>query len=132
MENFINYFEIDDEKEEQSGNRYKHVQKPEVDDEELDHKERDEDSQINVSPYYSNLEISCQKELFCLLDSIGENNGISDKAYKEDEVLNSRSLNENFDISFGNCHESSLHNFFEDRFDNMQEELHFEQPSHGK
>ena len=60
-----------------------------------------------------------------MLDSTGEKNDISAKAYKEGEVLNSEILNEIVDISFENSHESSFQSSFEDQFDNMQQGLLF-------
>ena len=100
--------------------------------EELDCKERGKGSQINASLNLSHLEISSQEEGFCLLDSIGEKNDISDEAYKEGEVLNSEILNEVVDISFENSHDISFQSYFEDQFDSMQEELLFGQPCHDK
>ena len=98
MENFMNLLDVEDEHEEKSGNQFQHVEKRTIYNEELDHKERGEGSQINASLNLSHLEISSQEEGFCLLDSIGEKNDISAKAYKEGEVLNSEILNEIADI----------------------------------
>ena len=107
MENFMNFLGVEDEEDEQSCNEYQLVGKSVVCNEELDYKERDKGSQINAS-YFSNSEISSQEERFCLLDSIGEKNDISAKAYKEGEVLNSEILNEIVDMSFEISHDISF------------------------
>ena len=52
--------------------------------------------------------------------------------YKEDEVFNSEILNAEVDISFGNCHENSLHDSFQDQFDNVQGNVQFKHPSYSK
>ena len=54
MENFINYFEIDDEKEEKSSDQSQNVDIPAVCNEELNHKEEDGGSQMNISSCFSN------------------------------------------------------------------------------
>ena len=41
-------------------------------------------------------------------------------------------LNEFVDVSVEDCHEHSCQGSFEKQFDNVQEELHLEQPSDGK
>ena len=55
-----------------------------------------------------------------MLDPIGENDCVSAEAYKKDEVLNSKSLNEVVDISFKYFHEYPLHSYFEEQFESMQ------------
>ena len=52
--------------------------------------------------------------------------------YKEDEVFNAQVSIEEVGISFGNCHENSLHDSFQDQFDNLQGNVQFEHPSYGK
>ena len=64
----------------------------------LDHKERGEGSQINVSFNILHSKISSHKEGLCWIDYVGRRNDISAKACKEGEVLNSEILNEMVDI----------------------------------
>ena len=52
-------------------------------------KEGNESAKINVSPYFSNSEISHQGEVFCLLDLLGENDCVFTEAFIKDEALNS-------------------------------------------
>ena len=52
----------------------------------------------------------CQEDII-LLDSIEEHNDISFETLGRNQVLNSEILNEEFDVSFANCHEHSLHGF---------------------
>ena len=120
---FVNCFEINDEKEEQSSDHFQHIEKPMVYDDELDHKEGNEGSQINVSPYFSNSEISHRGEVFCLLDPVGENDSIFTEVYTKDEVLNSEILREGHDVSFKNCREYLLHSSVEGQFDCMEKGL---------
>ena len=86
-------------------------------------KEENEDPKINVSPYFSNSEISRWGEVFCLLDLVGENGCVFVETCTKDEALNSESLSEGHDVSFKNCHEYSLHSSFEGQFECGQEEL---------
>ena len=51
---------------------------------------------------------------------------------KKNEVVKSKILNEFVDVSVEYCHEHSCQGYFEKQFDNVQEELHLEQPSDGK
>ena len=50
-------------------------------------RERDEVSEVNVSPYVSNLRTSYQGELFCLLDHVEEDDYVLDESYPKYEVL---------------------------------------------
>ena len=86
MENFMNLLEVQDEQEEQSDNQFQHVEKPGVYDEELDHKERDEGSQMDVSFCFPNSEIFCQEEI-CLLDPIKEKDEISTNTHQENHFF---------------------------------------------
>ena len=52
MENFINFLEIDDKQEKQSSNQCQDLKKPVVCNEELNHKEEDESSQMKVSSFF--------------------------------------------------------------------------------
>ena len=97
----------------------------------MDNKEEDEGSQINVSFCFSNSEIFYQNKI-CFSDYIGENNYIYVETYREDEVVKSEILNEIMDVVVENCHENYCQGYFEKQFDNLQRELLFEQPSHGK
>ena len=115
---------MEDEEDEKSCIQFQLVEKSAFCNEELDHKERGEGSQINASLNLSHSSISSQEEAVCLLDSIGEKNDIFAEAYKEGEVLNSEILNEIVDISFENNHESSFQDHFEDQLDSMQGDLH--------
>ena len=67
-----------------------------------------------------------------MLSYIEENNDISFETLGRNQVLNSDILNEEFDVSFANCHEHSLHGFPEIQFDRVLEKLQLEQPCHGK
>ena len=67
--------------------------------------------------------------MFCLLDPVGENNGVFVETYTKDEVLSSEILREGHDVSFKNCHEYSLHSSFEGQLEGGQEELLPEQLS---
>ena len=64
--------------------------------------------------------------------SIGENTDISIETYKEDKVFNLEISNEEVGISFGIWHENSLHDPFQDQFDNVQGNEQFEHPSYDK
>ena len=66
MENFINFLEMDDKKEEQSCDQSQHLKKPVVCNEELNHKEEDEGSKWDVPLCFSNSEILCQEEIILL------------------------------------------------------------------
>ena len=59
-----------------------------------------------------------QEEL-CFPAFIGEKTNISAETYKEDEVFNAEISNEEVGISFRNCHENSLHDYFQDQFCNV-------------
>ena len=48
------------------------------------------------------------------------------------QVINSGIFNEIVDISCTSCHDHSLHDSFEEKFDNVQVELQFEHPYWGK
>ena len=52
-------------------------------------KEGNESAKITVSPYFSNLKISRQGEVFCLLYPVGENECVFVEACIKDEALNS-------------------------------------------
>ena len=82
--------------------------KPALCNEELNNKEEDQGSQMDVSFCFSNSEIFCQEDIY-LLDPIEEMNDVSTEAYKEYEVLKSEILDEVVDVSRGNCHNFSLH-----------------------
>ena len=63
MDNVMAFFEMDnDKKNDQSCKQSQNVKKPTIYDEELNHKEGDEDSQWNASLKLSNLEISSQEK----------------------------------------------------------------------
>ena len=64
--------------------------------------------------------------------SIGENTDISIKTYKEDKVFNLEISNEEVGISFGNCHENSLHDYFQDQFENVWGNEQFGHPSYDE
>ena len=67
MENFIKFLEIYGKQEEKSCDQFQHVQKPEVCNEELNHKEEDEGYKWKVS--------SCSSNSECSLEGISTQNG---------------------------------------------------------
>ena len=87
MENFINFLEIDDKKEEKSCNQSQHVKKPAVCNEGLNHQKEDQGSQWNISLCFSNSEFLCQEE-FISLESIEEHNDVSFETLEKNEVIN--------------------------------------------
>ena len=95
------------------------MKKPTVFHEELNHNEEEDDSKWDVSLCFSNSEI-------ILLYSIEENNDISFKTLRRNQVLNSEILNEEVYVSFANSHEHSLHGFPEEQFDRVVEKLQLE------
>ena len=86
---------------------------------------------MDVSFCFSNSEFFCQKEV-CLLDHVEERSGISFKMHEKNEVVKSEILNEYVDVLVEDCHENSCRGYFKGQFNNLQGELLFEQPSHGK
>ena len=90
-------------KNEQLCNQSHPIEKPAVCNEELNMKEEDEGSRMDVSFCSSNSEIFCQEEIY-LLDPIEEKDDISADTHKRNQVINSEILNEVIDISFENCH----------------------------
>ena len=67
-----------------------------------------------------------------MLDPVEEHSDISFEMHEKNEVVKSKILNEFVDVSVEYCHENSYQGFFEKQFDNVQEELYLEQPSHDK
>ena len=65
-------------------------------------------------------------------DSIGEKIDIYAETYKEDKVFNSKISNEGVGISFGNLCENSLHDSFQDKFDNVKGNAQFGNPSYDE
>ena len=53
------------------------------------------------------------------------------KKHKKDEVVNAEILNQVVGIPFENCHENSLHDFLEEWFGKVLEELQLEQLCHA-
>ena len=101
------------------------MEKSAVCDEEMKHKEGDEDSQWDASLNISNSEIFCQENMF-LLNPIEKQNDILLEVLEKYGVVKSVMLNEIVDISFENSHDNSFQSSYEDQFDSMQEELLFE------
>ena len=128
----MNFSEVKDKQDDQLCNQSQHVKKPAVYDEELNHKEGDEDSQWNASLNLSNLGISSQEKEFCSFDFIEENNDISFETSGRNQNLKFDISNEVFDVSFENDHDNSFQGSFEKQSDNVQVELEFEQPYWGK
>ena len=118
----INFLGMDDEWEGQLCNQSYPLEKLAVCNEELNNEEEYEGSQMGVSFCFSHSEIFCQEEIY-LLDPIEQMNDVFVEAYKEYEVLKSEILDEVVDVSPGNCHEFSLHGYFEDQFDSVQGNL---------
>ena len=76
-------------------------------DEEMKHKEGDEDSQWDASLNLSNSEIFCQGNMY-LLNPVEKQNDIPLEALEKNGVVKSEILNEVVDISFENSHENSF------------------------
>ena len=83
------------------------AQEPTDWDNRLDHQEKKEDSKWDISLCFSNLKISS-------LDFIEEHNDISFETLGRDQVLNSKILDEEVDVSFSNYHEHIFQDSFED------------------
>ena len=105
---------------------------PPVCNEELNHEEKEEGSQINVSSYFSNSDFFCQEQSIFLFYFIEKQNDISFEMHEKKQVINSEILNEVVDVSFENCHKLSFQGSFEFFFVRVQKNVHFEQPCHGK
>ena len=91
-------------------------------DEEIKHKEGDEESQWNASLNLSNSEIFCQENMY-LLNPVEKKNDISLEVLEKHGVVKSNILNEVVDISFKNGDDNSFQSSCEYQFDNMQELL---------
>ena len=70
--------------------------------------------------------------MFCFLDPTRESDCVFARACTKDEVLNLKILSEGRDFYLINCHEHSLHSYFEGQYDGVQEEFFPEQPSKDK
>ena len=79
---------MDDEREGQLCNLSHPLEKPAVCNQELNNKEEDGGSQMDVSFCFSNSEIFCRREV-CLLDHVEEWSGISFEMYEKNEVVKS-------------------------------------------
>ena len=84
---------MEDEKDEQLCNQSHTIEKPAVCHEELNRKEEDEGSQMDVSFCFPNSEIFCQEEIY-LLDPIKEKDEISTNTHQENHFFYSENLND--------------------------------------
>ena len=88
MDEGINFLGMDDEHEEQLCNLSQPIEKPAVCNEELNNREEEEGSQMDVTFCFSNSEFFCEEEIY-LLDPIEEMNDVSAESYKEYEFSKS-------------------------------------------
>ena len=122
---------MDDEKDEQQYNQSHHMEQSTICNKGLNHQEEDQGSRLSFLSCFSISESLCQ-EGFISLDSFEEQNNNSFETHEENQVLNSEISNEVVDVPFESCHEHTLHGSSENKFNNLQVKLQFEQPHHSK